>query len=401
MNQNAGELTVIGLGGGGCRIAATLAGLTAGSTHWQLLAADTDTESLSHIQGAQTISLGQEWVKSEGCGGDAVLGERATSASADELRSLFEGSRMVIVAAGLGGGTSSGGVRVLARLLREMDLVSLFVVTLPFAFEGSWRQREAEKALVPLRDLAEAVIVVPNDLLFTELTADTPATQAFTMADGMLAEGIHGLTRVLSAEGLITADFATLKSILRQRQATCALGVGQGTGEDRWQAAIDSFIKCPFVGSSEALADADAAIVTLCGGMGLSVGEVRSCLTAFQQYFSEDARVVVGAYADDRMGDDVQITGLLCRYRREETDDAGTDEQQGPPAETPHQETSPKRRPRKGKALQTQGGPVQGELPLQEQSLGIFTGVQPTTIRGENLDIPTFQRRGIHPDVGD
>lgn len=399
MNESARELTVIGLGGGGCRIAATLAEL-ATDTDWQLLAADTDTDSLKHLQGVERVALGQGWVQNEGCGGDAVLGERATSASADELKGGLQGSRMVIVTAGLGGGTSSGGVRVLARLLREMEVVSLFVVTLPFAFEGNWKQREAEKALARLRDLAEAVIVIPNDLLFTELTADTPAAQAFTMADRMLAEGIRGLTRVLSTQGLITADFASLKSILRQRRATCALGVGHGSGDGRWQTAIDNFIKCPFVGSPEAVAKADAAVITLCGGMDLSVGEVRSCLTAFQQYFSEDARVVVGAYTDEKMEDDVQITGLLCCYQEEKTesDDAPAQSSPAPPR---NQGAKAKRQPRRAKSSGTGGGPIQGELPLQEQSLGVFTGVQPTTLRGENLDIPTFQRRGIHPDVGD
>jgi len=399
MNESSRELTVIGLGGGGCRIAATLAELATDSD-WQLLAADTDTESLKHLQGVERVALGQEWVKNEGCGGDAVLGERATSASADELKEGLQGSRMVIVTVGLGGGTSSGGVRVLARLLREMEVVSLFVVTLPFAFEGSWKRRAAEKALAPLRVLAEAVIVIPNDLLFAELTADTPAAQAFTMADRMIAEGIQGLARILSTQGLITADFAGLKSILRQRQATCALGVGHGSGDGRWQTAIDNFTKCPFVGSPEAVAEADAAVITLCGGTDLSVGEVQSCLTAFQQYFSEDARVVVGAYTDEKMGEDVQITGLLCCYQKKRTE---SDDALAQPSPAPARNRGPKAKQRPGgaKSSETGGGPVQGELPLQEQSLGVFTGVQPTTVRGENLDIPTFQRRGIHPDVGD
>jgi len=393
MTTDSHRIAILGLGGGGAKIAARLASGENASA-LSVAVADTDVSGLERCPAdAARIELGEEWTRHEGSGGDIVLGERAASASVAPLREFIAGARLLIVAAGLGGGTGSGAAKVVARLVRESETTALFLVTLPFAFEGSWRRDEADKCLDRLRQLAETVIVVPNDLLFTVLPADTPATEAFALADGLLAEAVAGFARIVSAQGLVTADFASLKALLRHRQATCRLGVGRGAGDTRWQDAIQAFLECPLIGGRDALAEADAAVLTLLGGTDLSVGEIQTCLSAFQQYFAKEARLVVGAYADERCQGTLQITGLVCRYH-----DAGPE-----PAAAPElvPASEPARAPRKKRRRPVKPREVQGELPLQEQALGIFSGSPPTTVGGQNLDIPTFQRRGIHLDAGD
>jgi len=390
MTTHNTRVAVLGLGGGGGRIAAVAAAQFPCPT-LEVAVADTDLQALASLSGCTKIALGQEWARREGCGGDAMLGERAASASAAELRQFITGARMLLVVAGLGGGTAAGGAKIVARLARDTETTALFVVTLPFAFEGNWRCQEAEKALLPLRELADAVIAVPNDLLFTSLPADTPAAEAFRLTDSLLAQGVSGLARIISAEGLVTADFAGLRALLRNRKATCTLGVGCGTGPARWQEAVESFLKCPLIGGKDGLAHADAAVLTLLGDDKLSVGEVQTCLAAFQQYFPAHARVVVGAYAAAEMEGHLQVTALVCKYHDVETVAPEVTPADDKPETPPKVRTQPK----------TPASPVQGELPLQEQTLGIFSGTQPTPVAGQNLDIPTFQRRGIRLDVGD
>ena len=205
--------------------------------------------------------MGGDWTRHDGCGGDVSLGERAASAAVPELREFLAGGRLLIVIAGLGGGTGAGAAKVVAQLVRDAKLTAVLLVTMPFAFEGSWRRTEAEKSLTVLRGLADAIVVVPNDLLFTTLKADTPAQDAFRIADAVLAEGIAGLARLPVAEGLVTADFASVRALLRHRQATCTIGVGQGTGENRWQDAIRTFLEFPLIGGKDTLAQADGAVV--------------------------------------------------------------------------------------------------------------------------------------------
>ena len=384
------RIALLGLGGGGGRIAAAFAGLGEGLP-CSVAIADTDRAALgAATAGVATIALGPEWTNHEGCGGDTALGERAASAASAELTELLADAKLLVVLAGLGGGTGSGAARVVARLAREADVTSLFLVTLPFAFEGGWRRREAEKSLTALRELVDAVITVPNDLLFTALSADTPAPEAFRLADSLLAQGVAGLAHAAAAQALVPADFAALRSVLRHPRTTCALAVGHSADAGGWESAIDAFLECPLLGGRSMLGQADAAVLTLLGGPDLAVGDVQGCLAALQEQFPESARLVVGACTDERVRGRFEITGLLCKYAGTPPD-AGSHTHAGERAAAPAAAAA-----RRGESRQ-----IQGELPLQEQSLGGFSGVPPTTVAGQNLDIPTFQRRGVQLDIGD
>ncbi|MFO7821471.1 MAG: hypothetical protein R6V56_05400 [Lentisphaeria bacterium] len=387
------KVTVLGLGGGGVSIAGHFAKL-AGDGPFEVCAADTDFRSLNNTQGLITIPLGEEWDCSSGCGGDAQLGEKAAGASAEALQELISGSALLIVTAGLGGGTATGAVRTVARLAKEARIPCFFVVTVPFAFEGNWRRQQANSVLEPLRQVTDSVIVVKSDLLFTSLQADTPAAKAFEMADELLAKSLHGLAATVWADWMLTADFAAIRGLLRKAPENANLGVGSGNGEDRWQQAIEEFVECPLIGGPETLKEADAAVVTLLTRQEISVGELQKTLSSLQKYFSDNAQVLVGACHSQLCSSEVQITGVLCRRAKSVNPPSQSQFKSRP--EPSDRKPSPTPATKKNKAT-----PVQEELPLQEQTLGIFSGSRPTTIRGENLDIPTFQRRGIHINAGD
>lgn len=383
---------MLGLGNGGGAIAAQLARDDVLDAEVTVGVADTDQAALDRLQGVVQIPLGRDWTGQQGCGGDAALGEKAATASVEDLREFLAGARLALVVAGLGGGTGSSAARVVARLLRQMGLPSLFVVTTPFAFEGNWRAAQAERDLAVLRDLADAVMAIPADLLFSSMPGNTPAGRAFEMLAGILAAGVGGLSRLHRATALLPVDYAAFRALLRERPSLCMLGVGHGAGPDRWQQVLRDFCACPLVGGEGGLAKADAAVITLLGNADLSVGEMQNCLTALQQHFRPGARVLVGVYTDPRCQDRVQLTGLVCRLASPEPAVQGGEA--APPTPEP---PPPRKRSRRGTASREE----QGELPFQEQALGIFSGVAPTTVDGQNWDIPTFQRQGIALDRGD
>ena len=387
------RVAILGVGGGGGTIVAELAAGGNLPAAVELAVADADQGALDQSGRVLQIALGHDWTKQAGCGGNATLGEKAATASIADLRAFVEGASLVIVVAGLGGGTGSGGCRVVGRLLRQMNVMNLFVVSMPFAFEGNWRCHQAEKDLEGLRGVTDTVMAIPNDLLFTSLPADTPIVRAFEAANSILADGICGLSRLTRAEGVLTVDFAALRNMLKEKPALCALGVGHGTGEQRLLEVVKDFFACPLIGGPETLAQADAAVLSLVGGADLSVGDIQTCLSSLQQYFPLAAKVLVGAYADPALQDEVQLTGLVCRFATQ-----GSEPNRAPDAPVPGAE---KPRTRKHAKKVSASAETQGELPLLEQALGIFSGSTPTPWRGENLDVPTFQRHGVAVDAGD
>ncbi|MFA5206130.1 MAG: hypothetical protein WC708_17170 [Lentisphaeria bacterium] len=383
------RVAILGLGSAGGHIVAELASdeLLAGA---ELAVADTDPATLQSLAAAVPlqIPLG-DWTHQESCGGNAFRGEKAAANVSDDLRQFFAGASMAIVACGLGKGTGAGAARVVARLTRELDITTLFVVTLPFTHEGNWRCHQAKRDLELLRTLTDAVMAIPNDLLFTTLPADTPANRGFEVVNSILAEAISGLTRLPSATGILPVDFADLRGLLKERPGYCHLGVGRGRGGERWKAALEEFMRSPMIGGPETLAKADAAIITLVGAADLTVGEMQNCMTALQPYFPAHAKLFVGTYTDARCQDEVFLTGVLCRFQ-------GADGSPLPAETAAAKPASGKPAAPKAPA----GTAVQAELPLHEPVLGYFSGSAPTIHNGVNLDLPTCHRQGLALDLG-
>ncbi|MFW6367259.1 MAG: hypothetical protein ACOC0L_01185, partial [bacterium] len=241
------------------------------------------------------------------------------------------------------------------------------------------------------------VIAVPNDMLFNTLAADTPVSEAFTMTDGILARVVLGLGRLGFSRGILPADFSRLRNLLHRRSATCSLAVGHGCGENRWQTAVEQFMECPLLGGDSALQQADFALLTIVGDASLAIGEVRAAMTALQERFADSATLITGAYVSPDV-DGIELTGIAGRYL-----DRGPERRQarGGEATARPPGTFPFAEPQDHRESPKRSRPVQAELPLQEQSLGIFAHVAGTAVRGENLDIPTFQRRGVHLDLAE
>ncbi len=389
MDADNTKITVIGLGGAGIRTTTALCRMPESSPLY-LGAADTDLKSIENSPLENVFPVGIEWTLGIGCGGRTQKGLRAFAhPSRAKLDSFIEGSHMLIVTGGMGGGTATGASPLIAREARRMKIPSIFVLSTPFSFEGHGRMETSKKGLQELFRDADVAIPIPNDLLYSSLPSNTPFEKAFEKADIEISRVILGISRILSGENLITADFANLKQMLNRRKNTCSAGIGYAgpeDGPDPGTLALERLMRSPLLGGLDIMEEADAALVSLTGGPELSIGECRRLLDAVCSKINPNADMAVGAGTREGAGSSIQITVLTAKYDPESKEEDRT--------------TAAARHETKAANATGDNAPVEQDLPLQNISKGIFTGTTRNIRNGEDLDIPTFQRLGQHVDTG-
>ena len=396
-----GKALVVGIGGCGIRILGFLRDDP--RAKWLVtLAVDTDGGALAGSHADAVINASADWnsKSSAGCGGDVLRGERAVSHERANLNDHIRGFSLIIVTGGLGGGTATGGVRTLASVAREAGIPVLFLLTTPFSFEAHSRRKNAEDCLQEIIPVADVVLTMPNDLLFSTLPPDTPAEAAFATSAKEMAGTVAGIASVLRCRDLLGTDFATFMRALHKRRASCGVGVGvaeNSDGLDRCALALTRMLDSPFLGGQEAMKRADAAIVTLTGGPDLELGELKRTLELAAGAMPKGVEILSGANICDEAAGSVQMTAVIFQYA---------------PDSKP--ETLPPRASRPAAAsLPLSGGDEPSlpfsaasgdveevELGLQSYDKGVFEKLPAVRFRDEDLDIPTYQRRNIRIDKG-
>lgn len=386
MANETASVAVLGLGHGGSRVAAGVFEAFPGDG-FRVTAADTDQRALDSLGLPSTIVLGAGWAKGQGCGGDVKRGERAATGCRNELEEAF-GSTLTVVVAGLGGGAGSGAAIAVARLARELGRPTVFLVTLPIAMEGRARRLQAEESLRELRETVETVIAVASDNLFSALAPDTPAPLAFATANRVLAETVAVWGRIFLAQPLFPIDLAAVRSLLATGPMDCRVGVTQGAAGATPDQLVEELRHSPFLGGPNGMAEAEAALVGVVGGPSLSMGQLNELMGRLDACFSPNARLFKGGGTLDTVTAGPQVLVLTCRR------DTG--------ANRPRQLELFADSPVISHGRRGNGAPIpkQEEFSLVEPSLGVFAGSDPTKMGTENLDIPTFQRRGIRIDLG-
>jgi cell division protein FtsZ len=384
---------VLGLGGGAGKIIKQLAG-SEGTDWLRLVAVDTDEEDTPNLERVTSVTVGGDWTQGYGCGGNAELGRKVLGKEIGIIREQIKDVDLLLVIGCLGRGTASGGVQAIADLAREEAKLAFFFVTTPFAVEGNARRSTAEVALKQLRGGTDVLISLSSDLLFTQFPADTGISEAFALADRFIAQGVLGIAEIMRCRGTIPIDFANLKALLAKREAECSLGLGKiPVGSDDPTQLVQQLYESPMLGGDEVVKKADVVVATL-AGPNLSLGVMNSVLQALQARIGTSAKSIVGV-SEDSGGSDWRLTMLTIRY-------AKTGQSQPAAAVKAVQATQPATKAsRRTKAKAS--GEKQIDLPFVQDhlSLGIFGNATATMHNGENLDIPTFQRRGIVLDVGD
>ncbi|MDD2479359.1 MAG: hypothetical protein PHS31_05670 [Victivallaceae bacterium] len=383
------KIMVVGLGKAGVMFTEQLVSLKAAK--WlNVIAVDTDLATLTAFPGLQKFQADPRWRNGAGCGGDLTNGSRSFSAEREGIGHLIDGVDGLIVTGGLGRGTATGGAGVFASVAKQKNIPTFFVMTMPFTMEGHNRRQTADKGVVEILPSADALFCLPMDLLFSSLPAETPITEAYAAANREMAGVILGLAEIMRSQSVMPADLSDFRTALNRRKSFCSIGVGTASSDDganRCHVALEKMLKAPLLGGVNSFKGADVIFSMITGGADLNISEMKKTLEAAAAHFNPKAQIIIGAAVSEEYGNNVQVTAITVKYDKSET---------LPQVESrPITATSTKKRKSAG-----QGTKEQPSLPLQDISKGIFINAAPSIINGQDLDIPTCQRKMISIDVG-
>lgn len=287
------NVKVIGVGGGGGNAVARMARDFYRGVDF--VAINTDHQDLDHCEVKTKLYIGKGLTKGLGTGMNPDLGRQAAEENRSEISEVVQGTDLVFIAAGLGGGTGTGATPVIAETAKQSGALTIAVVTKPFAFEGSQRERLANEGLMKLKDKVDALIVVPNDRIFTVISKDTPIVKAFEAIDEILRNALKGLVEMIAMPGIINVDFADVKNIM-QDAGIAIIGVGRATGADRAVKAVTDALHSPLLETSPD--GAKAVLLGITGGRDLKMTEVNDAAKIVAQTADPGARIIFGAYYD-------------------------------------------------------------------------------------------------------
>jgi cell division protein FtsZ len=298
------RITVLGVGGGGCNainnmIAAKLEGV-------ELVAANTDAQALSQSKAERRVQLGPHVTAGLGAGAQPDVGRAAAEESLDDVMEQLAGSDMVFITAGMGGGTGTGAAPVIARAAREAGVLTVGVVTKPFAFEGDRRMRLAERGIAELQQYVHTLIVIPNQNLFRVANDRTTFAQAFALADEVLHAGVRGVTDLIVTPGLINPDFADIKAIISE-MGKSMMGTGEAEGEDRALKAADLAICNPLL-DDVSMKGARGVLINITGGPDLTLFEVEAAANRVRGEVDPDANIIFGNSLLDNMEGRIRVS---------------------------------------------------------------------------------------------
>ena len=296
-------IRVVGVGGAGLNALDRM--MDAGITQVDFIAVNTDIQQLQMSDAPVKVHIGSEITEGLGSGSDPEIGRRAAEESYDQLKRALRGSDMVFVTAGEGGGTGSGAAPVVARIAREVDALTVGIVTTPFRFEGSRRMKQADAGVEQLRQACDTVIVIPNDRLLEVLDKSTSMLDAFRIADDVLRQGVQGICDLITNPGLINLDFADVRTIMKDA-GSALMGIGYATGENRAREAAERALKSPLIDNE--LVAARGILLSIAGGDDLTLYEVNEAAEAVRASATDDTNIIFGATIDERLTGQIWIT---------------------------------------------------------------------------------------------
>lgn len=374
---------------------------------------NTDSQALASSPVESKCMIGKGVTRGLGTGGDPELGAAAAAANVDAIRRVVSGTDLIFLIAGMGGGTGSGAAPVVAKCAKEAGAIVISFVTLPFTFEGARRQKQAEEGLVALRQTCDAVIPLPNDILLQMLDDSASVLTAFEKADDWIARCVRSIWTILSQTGLINLDFATLRQVFCKQGGKTLFGLGSGKGQNRLDDALNDLMQCPLLHTPEFSRYADRLLVNIIGGPDLSISQVNKIMGVVNEHFGRDAHIIMGAVIDGTMADQIEIcilgttdvsgrpatskTKTVPTVQKSSASDRSLDNAEEKEESAAFVEPVGEQKPKVVQSVEAKSS--RGE---QEEfafstitRLGYFDQTGENVYSGENLDIPTYMRRGI------
>jgi cell division protein FtsZ len=313
-------IKVVGVGGAGSNVLDRI--VLDGLNKADLIAINTDVQSLASSVAAHKVQLGRTVTRGLGAGGDPELGYNAAYESADELRRALADARMIFICTGLGGGTGSGAAPAVAQVARESGSLVVVFATLPFAFEGKRRQAQAQEALVKLRENADAVICFENDRMGDMVAPKAGIHQAFAVADVTISQSVRSIVNLIQRPGLIRIGFDDLLSALRSPSGRCLFGFGESDSDNRAHDALTQALKNPLMDRGRMLADASHVLVQVAGGPAMTLSEVEILMQELGRHINDHTQILFGTSVDGRMGNRLSVTLISSLATEEEVSPA-------------------------------------------------------------------------------
>lgn len=306
---NPTNIKVVGVGGGGGNAVNRMikAGLS-GVEFWLM---NTDLQVLVDGQTKNKIQLGAKSTAGLGAGGDPSVGEKAAEEAQQEITQALDGADMVFITAGMGGGTGTGAAPVVAKIAKELGILTIAVVTKPFSWEGRKRQNQAIQGIEKLREAVDAVIVVPNDKLLQVVDRQVSLTESFIIVDEVILRGVQGISDIITIPGTINVDFADVKAVM-QSSGSALMGIGRGQGEGRAVKAAQIAISSQLLESS--INGASGLIVNITGGPDMTLHEITDAANIIHDAVLEDATVIIGTAVNENIQGEIQVTVIATGF---------------------------------------------------------------------------------------
>jgi cell division protein FtsZ len=374
--HDGAKIKVIGVGGGGSNAVNRM--IRAKVEGVDFIAANSDLQALKLSQAPVKLQLGAKLTKGLGAGANPEVGRKAALEDTEKILEALDGSDMVFVTSGLGGGTGSGAAPVVANLASELGALTVAVVTKPFAFEGKRRMQQAEQALAELIGCVDTVIVIPNERLMECVEQGTSFFEAFRIADDILRQAVQGISDIITIPGIINRDFADVKTIM-SGQGYAVMGTAVATGSNRAIDAANRAINSPLL-EDNCINGAQGILINVTGSSSLSLHEIHEASSIIQKAAHENANIIFGAVQDDAMKESVKITVIAAGFRE---------------VANKKTHTRPSYLPKTWKAGREPGEPA-NVVPQQTtvvQQVARNVSEVAHDMPADDLDVPTFLRR--------
>ena len=324
----AQKIKVVGVGGGGNNAVNRM--IEAGIKGVEFVCVNTDKQALLRSQAAQKIQLGDKLTQGKGAGGKPEIGKKAAEETRNEVEAAIKDADMVFVTSGMGGGTGTGAAPIVAGIAKELGILTVGIVTKPFAFEGKKRMTQALLGIEELRKNVDTLVVIPNDRLLDISNNKTSLMDAFKTADEILRQGVQGISDLITDTGLINVDFADVTTVMKGA-GYAHMGIGTARGEDRAEVAAKAAVESSLLETT--IDGATGVLINITGGRDLNLLETNAAAQLIEERVSEDATVIFGASIDESLEDEIRITVIATGLDGEPTGVGGGEKKKEQSAE--------------------------------------------------------------------
>ena len=383
-------IKVLGVGGGGGNAVSHMS--QSGIEGVEFICVNTDAQALKHSKVKTALQIGCNITKGLGAGANPEVGRQAAMEDRDRIIELIEGCDMLFITAGMGGGTGTGAAPVVAQVAKELGILTVAVVTRPFAMEGAKRSAIADTGIMELGKYCDSLITIPNQKLLSVLGGSTTLLDAFRQANDVLQGAVQGIAELITRPGLINVDFADVRTVMEET-GVAMMGTGFGTGESRARIAAEMAVSSPLLEDIN-LAGAQGILVNITSGLDLAIGEFEEVGTTVKQFAADDATVVVGTVIDAELEGEIRVTVVATGLNRPQA------RVEAPPQLTPAATSTGRRKPDVA-LVSGRGGPVAApdysrfDAPAagRNRQRAVGDGLRADLPDEDVLDIPAFLRR--------